>query len=174
MRTIETTRLTLEPQTAAHADEMFVVLSDPAVYTYENAPPPSVEWLRARFARLESRRSGDGTELWLNWVVRVSSSQLIGYVQATVLPTRRALIAYEFASSHWGLGLAREAADAVIGELSRHYQVTDLSAVAKGANLRSLRLLERLGFAFESQDAHADPRLEPGEVRACRKLGQGN
>jgi len=63
MRTIETTRLTLEPQTAAHADEMFVVLSDPAVYTYENAPPPSVEWLRARFARLESRRSGDGTEL---------------------------------------------------------------------------------------------------------------
>jgi len=173
MRTIQTTRLTLEPQTAKHADEMFVVLSDAAIYAYENAPPPSVEWLRARFARLESRRSGDGTELWLNWVVRVRSSQLIGYMQATVLSTQRALIAYEFASSHWGRGLAREAAEATIEELSEHYRVTCLTAVAKGANLRSLRLLERLGFTFESHDPHTDPRLEPGEVFACRKLGQG-
>ena len=46
MRVIETGSLTLEPQTAAHAEEMFVVLSDPATYEYENEPPPSLEWLR--------------------------------------------------------------------------------------------------------------------------------
>src|SRR5438105_10732509 len=115
MRTVEAARVTLEPQKAGHAVEMFVVLSDPATYTYENAPPPSIEWLRARFEKLETRRSADGSELWLNWVVRLRSSQLIGYVQATVFPNGKAAIAYEFASAYWGLGLAGEAAAALIG-----------------------------------------------------------
>ena len=33
---------------AAHADEMFVVLSDPAIYEFENAPPASADALRER------------------------------------------------------------------------------------------------------------------------------
>ena len=71
MHVIETGSLTLEPQTAAHAEEMFAVLSDPAIYEHENEPPPSLEWLRARFAQLESRRSANGQEQWLNWVIRL-------------------------------------------------------------------------------------------------------
>jgi hypothetical protein len=31
---------TLEPQVVAHAEEMFLVLSDPAIYEYEGQPPP--------------------------------------------------------------------------------------------------------------------------------------
>jgi [ribosomal protein S5]-alanine N-acetyltransferase len=172
MHTIEATRVTLEPQTAEHAEEMFVVLSDPAIYTYENEPPPSVQWLRTRFEKLESRRSGDGTELWLNWVVRLRSAGLIGYVQATVFPDNRALVAYEFASAHWGRGLAREAAEALIRELVEHYHVTYLTAIAKSANLRSLRLLERLGFVPAAPDLPTDHELEPGEVLACRSVGK--
>ena len=42
IRPLETPRLVLEPQVAAHADEMFIVLSDPAIYEFENAPPGSV------------------------------------------------------------------------------------------------------------------------------------
>jgi len=42
MRVIETPSLTLVPQTVAHAEEMFVILSDPAIYEYENEPPPSL------------------------------------------------------------------------------------------------------------------------------------
>ena len=81
MRNLATDRLHLEPQLAAHADEMFVVLSDPATYEIENRPPPSAAWLRARCARLESRRSADGRAQWLNWVLRQHTSELIGYVQ---------------------------------------------------------------------------------------------
>ena len=40
MNILHTPDLTLLPQTAAHAPAMFDVLSDPAIYTYENAPPP--------------------------------------------------------------------------------------------------------------------------------------
>jgi len=57
MHVIETGSLTLEPQTAAHAEEMFAVLSDPAIYEHENEPPPSLEWLRARFAQLLGSRA---------------------------------------------------------------------------------------------------------------------
>ncbi len=80
MRALATDRLVLEPQLAAHAREMFAVLGDPALYAYENEPPPSVEWLRTRFAKLESRRSGDGSEQWLNWVIRIPSFEAIGQV----------------------------------------------------------------------------------------------
>ncbi|HEU0203620.1 MAG TPA: GNAT family N-acetyltransferase [Burkholderiaceae bacterium] len=170
MRAIEAARVTLEPQTAEHAPEMFVVLSDPAIYAYENSPPPSVQWLRTRFEKLETRRSADGTELWLNWVVRLRSSQLIGYVQATVCPNGKAAIAYEFSSAYWGRGLAREAAEALIGELAGYYDVTHLTAVAKSANQRSRRLLERLGFAPASPEVLAHCRLEPGEILVCRQL----
>ena len=162
--------MTLEPQTAEHAAEMFVVLSDPAIYAYENSPPPSAAWLRARFERLETRRSADGTELWLNWVVRLRSSQLIGYVQATVFPNAKAAIAYEFSSAWWGQGLAREAVEALIRELVGYHHVTHLTAVAKRANQRSLRLLDQLGFARAPSEGQAQYRLEPDETLFVRTI----
>jgi len=51
MRAVAGDGVMLEPQTTAHAEAMFVVLSDPALYAYENAPPPSLDWLRERVAR---------------------------------------------------------------------------------------------------------------------------
>ena len=116
MRVITTDHLTLEPQTAAHAEEMFAVLSDPAIYEYENEPPQSLEWLRTRFTKLETRLSADGDEQWLNWVIRLPTSELIGYVQATVRREGRAAIAYELSSAYWGRGLARQAVQAMISE----------------------------------------------------------
>ena len=170
MRAIEARRVTLEPQTAGHAADMFVVLSDPAIYTYENSPPPSVEWLRTRFGKLETRRSADGAELWLNWVVRLYSVQPIGYVQATVFPDGRAAIAYEFSSAYWGHGLAREAAEALIRELAGHYGVTRLTAVAKSANERSLRLLQRLHFTPAPPHILDRYQIEPDETLFCREV----
>ena len=150
MRTIDGNGFTLEPQVAAHADQMFVVLCDPAIYEYENKPPPSLEWLRDRFAKLESRCSADGREQWLNWVIRLPNSELAGYVQATVRVDGRAAIAYELSSAYWGLGLARQAVETMIAELVDHYQVHTITAVLKRENQRSRRLLERLGFSAAS------------------------
>jgi ribosomal-protein-alanine N-acetyltransferase len=170
MRVIETATLTLEPQTVAHAEEMFVVLSDPAIYEYENEPPPSLEWLRARFTRLESRQSTDGQEQWLNWVIRLPRSELIGYVQATVRPNGRAAIAYELSSAYWGRGLARQAVQAMISELVEHYGVRSLGAVLKRENLRSLHLLERLGFSLASPEQRVKHQVELGELLMQREI----
>jgi RimJ/RimL family protein N-acetyltransferase len=164
MRTIRTERLVLEPQTASHAEEMFAVLSDPAIYEYENAPPRSLEWLRERFAKLETRRSADGSEHWLNWVIRVPTSELVGYVQATVHPDGRAAIAYELASRFWGRGLARAAVEAMVPALVDDYGVRRLSAVFKRRNHRSQRLLQRLGFSAATPALHAELGAEPDEM----------
>ena len=146
MRTLATARTTLEPQVASHAAEMFSVLQDPLIYEYENEPPSSESWLRERYAKLETRRSGDGTEHWLNWIVRIASGDAIGYVQASVEPGGRCFIAYVFASRWWGQGLAQEAVGAAMDELRRTYAVKRFAAVFKRRNERSRALLLRLGF----------------------------
>lgn len=163
MRFIDAGSIVLEPQTVAHAAAMFVVLSDPAIYEYENEPPASLEWLTARFARLENRRSADGREQWLNWVVRLPCTVLAGYVQATVEPEGKAAIAYVFSSEYWGRGIARQAVAAMIAELALHHGVRHFVAVLKRDNFRSSRLLERLGFVRGTSAQYAAHDVEPDE-----------
>src|SRR5258706_13331073 len=78
MRVIETGTFVLEPQVVAHAEEMFAVLSDPAIYEYENEPPGSVDELRQRFARLESRRPPAGEQPGANRGVRAPPGRPVG------------------------------------------------------------------------------------------------
>jgi ribosomal-protein-alanine N-acetyltransferase len=146
MRIIATTRTTLEPQLASHAAEMFGLLQDPRIYDYENEPPASEAWLRERYAKLETRRSGDGVEHWLNWIVRIASGEAIGYVQASVEPGGRAFVAYVLGSRWWGQGLAFEAVQAMLEELQAAYGATRFVAVFKRRNERSRALLLRAGF----------------------------
>jgi len=171
MRSLHSARLTLEPQTALHAPAMFKVLSDPAIYTYENQPPASLDALSRRFARLEARLSPDGGEQWLNWVLRQrSDGELIGYVQATVQADGRSLVAYELASPHWGRGLGHEAVQAMLDELQQHVGVRHALAVFKRANFRSLALLLRLGFTDAPADDAARSTLESDEQLMTRPL----
>lgn len=157
MRPVPTPRLLLEPQLASHAPAMFALLSDPALYLHEDAPPESLAALARRYERLASRRSADGREHWLNWVLRQhSDAALVGYVQATVLADGRAWVAYVLGSGHWGRGLATEAVRAMLGELHERWAATQALAVFKRSNLRSQALLHRLGFTEAAAD---DPAL---------------
>ncbi|MBD2103943.1 GNAT family N-acetyltransferase [Leptolyngbya sp. FACHB-261] len=164
MHTIDIGKLKLEPQLAAHAEEMFAVLSDPAIYQYENEPPVSVQWLRKRFTRLEARQSSDGREQWLNWVIRLPSGELIGFVQATVHPNHQATIACVLTSKFWGRGLARQSVQTMISELTEQYQVRNLFAILKQENYRSLRLLKRIGFSIASNGQYTGSEVKPDEL----------
>lgn len=146
MRTLLCSRCTLEPQVEAHAEEMFVVLSDPAIYEYEGGPPPSVEKLAAGFRRKEARLSPDGREKWLNWVVRLPSGELAGYVQGTVYESHAACIGYELSSKYWRRGIGTAAVNCMLDDLRSSYHVHTFVAVMKTANVRSMALLLKLGF----------------------------
>ncbi len=125
------------------------MLSDPAIYEFENAPPASMAWLEQRFTKLESRCSADGSQQWLNWVVRLQTGELAGYVQATVITeglTTFAYIAYEFASRYWRRGLGSASVRVVMDELAANYAVQTFVAELKANNFRSVALLQHLGF----------------------------
>jgi len=173
MRTLIATRCNLEPQVIAHAKEMFVVLSDLAMYEFENAPPLSESWLTERFAKLESRASGDGTERWLNWVIRLPSGELAGYTQATVQTDGVAYVAYELASKFWRRGIGSNAVSAMLQELASEYDVHTFLAVLKARNYRSLALLKHLEFHPGSPANVPDVSLEPDEVVMHRQASGG-
>ncbi len=170
VRALATPRLALEPLVAGHAAEMFEALADPAIYAFENEPPESLEWLRERYRKLESRRSADGTQQWLNWIVRVPGERAMGYVQATVYPGGWADVAYVFSSAWWGKGYASEAVAAMMEELAASCGVSRFEAVYKSANLRSRRLLDRLGFV-EPRD---EREIEPDESRRVRGVARAD
>ncbi|MGC1817041.1 MAG: GNAT family N-acetyltransferase [Casimicrobiaceae bacterium] len=171
MRTLIATRCTLEPQVVAHAKEMFLVLSDPAIYEFENAPPSSEAWLSERYAKLESRTSGDGTQRWLNWVIRLSSGELAGYTQATVEHGGTAYIAYELASKFWRQGIGSSAVSAMLAELAAEYGVHTFLAVLKLRNFRSTALLEHLGFSPGTPAQVPDAGAGPDEIVMHKQVG---
>ncbi len=173
MNTLQSLVCTLEPMVVAHAPEMFEVLCDPAIYEFENEPPPSVERLADGYRRRESRLSPDGTEQWLNWAIRLPSGELAGYVQATVLASGASYVAYELASRFWRRGIGSAAVKAMLSELESHYRVHTFVAVLKTANFRSVALLQHLGFEpgsalqAEEFEAAADERVM---VKAARPM----
>lgn len=171
MRHLSAALCALEPQVAAHATEMFSVLSDPAIYEFENTPPANMAWLRERFTRLESRQSKDGSEQWLNWVIRLPGGELAGYVQATVTQTRTAYIAYELASGFWRRGIGSCAVQTMLVELVSHYGVRTVVAVLKAQNYRSLALLSYLGFTPGSPSQISASGAEEGEYVMVKDVG---
>lgn len=168
MRTIVTSNCILEPQVAAHAAAMFDVLSDPAIYEFENAPPPSATWLAQRYDRLESRGPEDGSQIWLNWVIRLPRGRLAGYVQATVYPSGIAYVAYELNSRFWRQGIGSSAVRAMLEELRSEYDTQVFVAVLKAANYRSEALLRSLGFAPGNSQQQVEHRDGPDELVMLR------
>jgi RimJ/RimL family protein N-acetyltransferase len=101
---------------------MVGVLADPVLYAFTGGTPPSAAELRDRYERQAAGRSPDGTEAWLNWILRRRpTGEAIGYVQATVTDGgTRAEVAWVVGVAWQGRGYAREAAAALVAWLERH------------------------------------------------------
>lgn len=164
MQALVAGELVLEPLVAGHADAMFAVLSDPVLYRYlDHPPPPTVEHLRAVYAGVEKRLSPDGSQIWLNWVVRRPGEAPLGYVQATVVPNHTAWVGYVFSVQHWGRGHATQAGRAMLEHLAAECGVRCFLASVEAENLQSIRLLERLGFRAAQGNELEGHELSPSE-----------
>jgi RimJ/RimL family protein N-acetyltransferase len=131
----------------AHAEELFPVLAEAALYQFlDEEPPESVAALRQKLARSESRKSPDGSEHWLNWVVRDGSRRVAGYVQATVAENLETNVAYVIGSAFWGRGVATEAVAQMLRIVATEFGVKRFIVVSERKNIKSIRLAERLGF----------------------------
>lgn len=121
-------RLVLEPLRVEHAPEMAVLLDDLSLYEFIGGQPPTLNALRAQYARQAAGRSPDGSQHWLNWVVRVRQTGAVsGYVQATITGSADqecAELAWVIGSQHQGNGYAREAVLLMLGALHSRRVVT--------------------------------------------------
>jgi RimJ/RimL family protein N-acetyltransferase len=113
-------RVCLEPLRVEHAEEMARVLDDPDLHTFIGGQPASVAELRSRYADQVMGYSADGSQRWLNWVVRNADAQVVGFVQATVSGQDhqpRADVAWVIGTAYQRCGYAREAAQLMVGWL---------------------------------------------------------
>ena len=114
-------RLDLEPLRVEHADEMAPLLDDQRLHAFIGGEPASLTHLRKRYQRQAVGRSPDGSQRWLNWVVRRrEDGQAVGTVQATVTAGGGAVVAevaWVLASPYQGHGYARESAGVVVAWL---------------------------------------------------------
>jgi RimJ/RimL family protein N-acetyltransferase len=116
-------RLALEPLRVDHAAEMVDLLGDPRLYLFTGGAAPSPAGLEALYRRQVLGRSPDGTERWLNWVIRRSTDhRAVGFVQATVTTTgsagrQSAELAWVIGTAYQGQGYAQTAAAAMIALL---------------------------------------------------------
>ena len=161
-------RIRLEPLMESHAPSLFPLLRDESLWEFtDEAPPESLLALRARYRRLESRRSADGTQLWLNWAIALSDGSVIGLLQATVPADRASVaIAYVLGKPYWSQGFAYEAVSAMMASIEESLGVVEFLATVDCRNVASGRLLGRLGFiAVDASD--------PLNVRWLRRIPQG-
>ncbi len=122
-QSLSSRRLWLEPLRPEHADEMAPLLDDVALHTFIGGEPATREELRDRYARLAVGRSPDGSQRWLNWIIRrQDTGRPVGTTQATVREEDGMLVAdvaWVVASAHQRQGFAREAAGLMVRWLRR-------------------------------------------------------
>ncbi len=113
---IATSRLDLTPLTPDDADEMVGVLADEALYAFIGGQAPTLEALRSQYERQAIGHSADGTETWLNWIIRTrAEGRAMGFVQATITNEGHdAEIAWVVGVPWQGRGHATEAAAALV------------------------------------------------------------
>jgi RimJ/RimL family protein N-acetyltransferase len=166
---IDTRRLMLEPLRVEHADEMLLVLEDRALYEYTGGEPPSLDELRARYARQVARCSPDEAYGWLNWVIRQRINRVaVGIVQSTVLLEQgqlRAELGWIVGVAHQRDGYATEAAGAMLRWLGRHGVVAFVAHIHPG-HAASVAVATRLGLT-------AIGVVEDGETRWVGGLDLG-
>ena len=149
MTVMQSKNLYFESLTAAHADDLFSILTTPSVLAFiEPTEPPTLEDLRAEYA-VRARgpvNSIASTEQWFNIAVYLKNhSTAIGRLEATSY-RGWGEIAYLLGEAWWGKGLAFEAMNWWHEYLEMAVPETEWWATVHPANQRSIRLLVRLGY----------------------------
>ncbi|GAA0376593.1 GNAT family N-acetyltransferase [Streptomyces blastmyceticus] len=157
-----TPRLRLEPLRVEHATEAVTVFDDVRLHTWTGGSPGTLDQLVDRYGRQSAGRSPDGTQGWLNWMLRrASDEQLVGTVQSTLhRPPAggvEASLAWVVGHDYQGNGYAREGALAMARWL-REQGVTGLVAYIHPEHEASMGIARALGLT--ASDVVVD-----GEVR---------
>jgi ribosomal-protein-alanine N-acetyltransferase len=160
-RSLRTRRLLLRPWRDEDAAPFAAMSADPEVMQYLLVRP---DWMVR--ARAHWQEHGFG-----QWVVEIpGEASFIGTVGLSTVGYEAAFtpvveLAWRLVRAHWGRGFATEAARAAVGYGFRELKLADIVATTGPANLRSRRVMEKLGMTRAPQDDFDHPRIPEGLLR---------
>jgi RimJ/RimL family protein N-acetyltransferase len=148
-RHLLTARLQLRPVSIADRNDLHRLEQDPEVMRHLNGGVPTPLAPVNPDASPFRMPRGNEHDVWA--VVERDSGSLAGWVALHVHGTTGEL-GYRFFRTFWGRGYATEAARAVIDDAFARVGLVRIKAETMAANVRSRRVMERLGMR------HADTR----------------
>ena len=147
---LETERLLLRRLTSDDADFIFQHFSDPQVTQYLLDEPPLTDYEQAlEIIEFYAQPAGKSYNRW--GIVRRADDQLIGSCGYHKWERRcfRAELGYDLSPAYWGQGYMAEALTAVISHGFTGMALNRIDALVYPDNIRSVRLLQKLGFQIE-------------------------
>ena len=151
---LETERLVLRPFIEADIDVAYRLFEeDPEVYRFDPGYARTLEQRGAIVRRhiAQNQENGEGTLA----VTLKTTGELIGQagLQLYVLPwqpfaTPEVELYYKFGRPYWGQGYALEACRALVDFAFNDMRLLRLVTITQPQNLRSVHLLQRLGFCI--------------------------
>lgn len=148
----------------SHLDELALALLHPAVYEHIEHPMPSLQEFKRGLERgMAGPPQGQGSERWLNYLVRAPTGAMLGRLEATV-HHGLAEVAVLVGPAHWGRGVASAGLQWLHGELRRVAAALDVWAAVSPANVRSQRLFERNGYRRVDPPQAPIYSHEPGDL----------
>lgn len=164
---MRTSRLALRRWQEADVEAFADLAADPAVMEFLRPlaePGACAAWIAVVHAHW--RKHGFG-----QWVVEIpGEASFIGVVGLSTIAyqahfTPAVEVAWRFARAYWGRGYATEAAHAALDYGFETLSLTEIVAVTVPANLRSRRVMERLGMIRTPEDDFNHPNIPDGPLK---------
>ena len=147
--TLRSERLILRPFGTDDLDAVYAYVSDPEWWTYLSwveSPPMT----RAQVQELVAVMARSETEVRPYWAV-VFEGALAGHASLKIDARHRlGEVGYELARSHWGQGIATEAAAEILRWGFEECALDKVVAGADARNAASIRVMEKLGMQREA------------------------
>jgi RimJ/RimL family protein N-acetyltransferase len=161
---LETPRLLLRPWRDSDVAAWAAMNADPRVMEYF---PSTYDRERSETtaARLRERLDRDGYGWWI--VEMKHGPSFAGVVALQDVPfdahfTPALEVGWRLAYPYWGAGIATEGARAALGYAFLELGRSEVVALTAAVNLRSQRVMQRLGMTYDSRDDFEHPNVEPG------------
>jgi RimJ/RimL family protein N-acetyltransferase len=161
---IETSRLRLRAFSSGDLDDLDLIFSDADVVKYL---PGGKTRTRAetQMGLLHLIAEVKKHDFGLRAVVAKDLGKVIGYSGLMFLEkTGEIEVAYGLAKSHWGKGLATEAAGASLRYGFEELELERIVAVVDPQNVASQRVLEKLGMTYARNGSHYGADLKYYEI----------
>ena len=161
---IETERLLLRRWRAADREPFARMNADPLVMEFFPARL-SAEESNALVDRIETHFGEHGFGVWAAEIR--ATGEFIGFVGLNVPSFEAAFtpcveIGWRLDAGHWGKGLATEGAQAVVRQAFGMPGLEEIVSFTSVGNVRSRRVMEKLGMTHDERDDFDHPNLAEG------------